>query len=158
MKCLSFFYPHSSSIETEWHLDSLMTWTCFSASFNTSGPNTLFSLVWLQNSGVQHRRPYSASNRAILILAWWLLLYENYAYGKLLCQLLPFFSTNALNKSSNIWLVLSVCPSVYGWYAKLKFSLVSMDSWSFSQNLDVNWKPLSDMIFGTPCKHMILDM
>jgi hypothetical protein len=36
---------------------------------------------------------------------------------------------------------------------------VSNDSWSFSQNLDVSWDPLSNTVFlGTPCQHTIHDM
>jgi hypothetical protein len=36
---------------------------------------------------------------------------------------------------------------------------MSIDSWSFFQNLDVNWEPLSDTIFFvTPYKHTIFDM
>jgi hypothetical protein len=59
--------------------------------------------------------------------------------------------------SSRIWLTLSVWPSVWGWYAELKFNLVSIASCSFFQNLNVNCVPLSYTIFlGTPCKHTIL--
>ncbi len=54
------------------------------------------------------------------------MLYENSAYGRLLSQLFPYFSAQALNISSKIWLVLSVCPSISGWYAELKLSLVSV--------------------------------
>jgi hypothetical protein len=55
-------------------------------------------------------------------------LYENSAYGRLLSHLFPYFNAQALSMSSRIWLVLSVCPSVYGSYAELKFSLVTIDS------------------------------
>jgi hypothetical protein len=44
-------------------------------------------------------------------------------------------------------------------YVDDMLSLVSIDSWSFSQNFDVNWDPLSDTIFlGTPCRHTIRDI
>ena len=54
--------------------------------------------------------------------------------------------------SSRVCIVLSVCPSVCGWYAVLKSSWVPIASCNFCQNLDVNWVPLSDtMDTGTPC-------
>ena len=54
-----------------------------------SGPNRLLSPTPLHSSGVVHFLPYNASNGAIPMLAWWLLLYENSMYDKFSSQLDP---------------------------------------------------------------------
>jgi hypothetical protein len=77
---------------------------------------------------------------------------------QILSQLFPYFRAQALCMSSSKWLVLSVWSSAYGWYTELKLSMVSINSWYFSQYLDVNCYPLSDTIFlGTPYRHTIRD-
>ena len=54
--------------------------------------------------------------------------------------------------SSNVWMVLSLCPSDCGWYAKLICSSVPKASWKLHQNWEVNLRSLSDIIeTGTPC-------
>lgn len=53
---------------------------------------------------------------------------------------------------SSVWIVLSDCPSVCGWYDVLNLSFVPKACCSFSQSREVNRRSRSDMIdTGAPC-------
>ena len=54
--------------------------------------------------------------------------------------------------SSNIWITLSDCPSLYGWNAVLNAIFVPMALCKLFQNVDVNLGSLSDTIeTSSPC-------
>lgn len=61
---------------------------------------------------------------------------------------------HARSISSRIWFILSVWPSVWGWYAELRIRWVPRLVCNCSQKRATNWVPRSEMmVFGTPCKH-----
>ena len=66
---------------------------------------------------------------------------------------LPIWSnTQARSKSSNDWIVLSNCPSIWGWYAKLIRNRVPNTAYRDCQKWEVILGSLSDtMLAGTPC-------
>ena len=69
------------------------------------------------------------------------------------CPQLPLKSrTQILNRSSRVWIVLSNCPSVWGWYAELNRKSVPIAFCKLTQNHEVNLGSRSEtMDTGIPC-------
>ena len=64
----------------------------------------------------------------------------------------PTSSIHVVTKSSKVWMVLSVCPSVCGWNAMLNFNSIPIAFWILGHNLDMNLGSRSNIIdIGTPC-------
>jgi hypothetical protein len=77
-----------------------------------------------QHKGVLHLLPYKASYGAILIVAWWLLLYVNSTNAICSSQFPSNSSTYAYNRSSKTWMTFSDWPLVWGWNAMLISNLI----------------------------------
>ena len=91
--------------------------------------------------------PISMLNGDVLMVLCSRRLCANSANGSSNCQLSCWKLQKAQRYCSNSWFIRSVCPSVWGWYAMLRFWFTPSMRQSSLINLELNWGPLSDMIF-----------
>ena len=131
---------------------ALIFYTASLVMRTNSGPTSSCSPTSYQHNEDLHRFPYNASNGIISIVAWKLLLYENYIKCSLVSQLPVKSITHAQSMSSRIWFNHSVWPSVCGWKTLLKSRRVPNAFWSLRQKANVKCGSWSDTIdIGTPC-------